>query len=553
MAVRQDHITLEQNQDTERLPDVASAPPGGESGRGIFSTAREGSIAAQKSSSTSIRRVASIRRAGGRLGSKLNSDSVDVQRPDRVRKDTGLSLDHAKSTIALAQNLQIPEINGEGLASVTETDEQPSDLEDFQIFVEQVSDLGRNGSFSTYHSAHGSISTYHSAQTHFSSLRSHPSTRSNFVPQCGANRTAIYEEQIAEDGEYVQLLESRQLWPVDPRIEQNWSGRGQHVVFKKHEQESISKVLQYKGNLGSTNSAIVQSVKCRRILLARKTIICSKRNMTQEEAIAEVSHLSRLAHAHIIRFIGTYVHGRELSILLYPVADYNLRGFLDDFQSGSSPPERQARMSASCTKFYSCLSSAVLHIHRNLTKHMDIKPQNVLVQERTSPTTSDTYYHIFIADFGISRSYEKKEEVETDGYTSFTRRYAAPEVVRLDRRGWPADIFSLGCVFFEIHNTMQSFSSDVHTTLEALLDKNVPRDAWRDTSFQANIAHLQSYLSKLATGQEPWMPAQTCYTISSMLNVRPQDRPTAEDLVAFFGEQDCCATGVVQLEATKDE
>ncbi|EAT78958.2 hypothetical protein SNOG_13511 [Parastagonospora nodorum SN15] len=494
MAVRQDHITLEQNQDTERLPDVASAPPGGESGRGIFSTAREGSIAAQKSSSTSIRRVASIRRAGGRLGSKLNSDSVDVQRPDRVRK--GLSLDHAKSTIALAQNLQIPEINGEGLASVTETDEQPSDLEDFQIFVEQVSDLGRNGSFSTYHSAHGSISTYH---------------------------------------------------------KQNWSGRGQHVVFKKHEQESISKVLQYKGNLGSTNSAIVQSVKCRRILLARKTIICSKRNMTQEEAIAEVSHLSRLAHAHIIRFIGTYVHGRELSILLYPVADYNLRGFLDDFQSGSSPPERQARMSASCTKFYSCLSSAVLHIHRNLTKHMDIKPQNVLVQERTSPTTSDTYYHIFIADFGISRSYEKKEEVETDGYTSFTRRYAAPEVVRLDRRGWPADIFSLGCVFFEIHNTMQSFSSDVHTTLEALLDKNVPRDAWRDTSFQANIAHLQSYLSKLATGQEPWMPAQTCYTISSMLNVRPQDRPTAEDLVAFFGEQDCCTTGVVQLEATKDE
>jgi hypothetical protein len=136
----------------------------------------------------------------------------------------------------------------------------------------------------------------------------------------------VYEAQHTyltnafRDDSYAQLLESQKLWPVDPLVELNWSGRGQHVLFQKDEQTLLNDILEVRDNLSSTRTAVAQSVKCRRILLARKTITCSKQTMTKEEAITEVSHLTGLNHAHILRIIGTYVKGHELSILLYPVA-----------------------------------------------------------------------------------------------------------------------------------------------------------------------------------------------------------------------------------------
>ena len=58
-------------------------------------------------------------------------------------------------------------------------------------------------------------------------------------------------------------------------------------------------------------------------------------------------------------------------------------------------------------------------------------------------------YKVYIADFGISRSYRTIPESETESPTSFTKTYAAPEVINQSRRGLSADVFSLGCVFAE--------------------------------------------------------------------------------------------------------
>jgi serine/threonine protein kinase len=343
--------------------------------------------------------------------------------------------------------------------------------------------------------------------------------------------------------EYAQLLREQKLWPVDPMIEQNWSGRGQHVEFKKDEQWLINDILEVQGNLGNTRTAFVQSVRCRRILLARKTITCGKQTMTREEAITEVSHLTRLNHAHILRVIGSYVKGRELSILLYPVADYNLENFLDEFRDAPGDSDMWNNMVHSSERFYSCLSSAVQCIHRSLTKHMDIKPQNILIRK-----IDKRRYSPYVADFGIARSYETPKEIETDSRTSFTKRYAAPEVVRQDLRGLSADIFSLGCVFIEIFTTFISEKDHVEwkIDLQAVLDGN----ALGDTSYQANVKELQAYLSKCIGLSEHFLVVKARLSMfGRMLKVKPRDRPTAESLVTYFGERPCCKTGSVQLQA----
>jgi serine/threonine protein kinase len=333
---------------------------------------------------------------------------------------------------------------------------------------------------------------------------------------------------------------------VHPDTEQNWSGRGQHVRFAVHEQPLINSILEVVDTIGSTRTATVQSVKCRRILLARKTILCGKRSMTPEEAISEVSHLTRLNHAHVLRVIGTYVKGRELSILLYPVADCNLEDYLQDLRTNTKPimSDEWWEVYYITQSFYHCLSSAIHHIHQNLTKHMDIKPQNILIVK--SP--KGKRIKPMIADFGIARWYQNPEDIETDGSTSFTKRYAAPEVVRQDSRGLPADIFSLGCVFLEILAATQALScGGLYNTLQSILQANV----MSDTSYQSNLKNIQNALSEFWARYPSDRVAAKNHAIllSEMLDEVPQNRPTAEDLIVQFPEMRCCGRGTPKFKA----
>ncbi|KAF2029752.1 kinase-like protein [Setomelanomma holmii] len=359
----------------------------------------------------------------------------------------------------------------------------------------------------------------------------------------------------ARTDEYAKLLQSQKLWPVDPMTEQNWSGRGQHAKFEKDEQQLIADLLVVQENLGSTRTAIVQSVKCRRILLARKTIICGRRSMTQADAVMEVAHLTRLSHAHIIRVIGTYVKGRELSILLYPVAEYNLDGFLEALQDESLDAGTLEAMLLSKTRFYSCLTNAVKYIHLNLTKHMDIKPQNILIRRTRQNVTKvslESPYKCYVVDFGIARAYETPEAIETDSRTAFTKRYAAPEVVKQEFRGLPADIFSLGCVFLEIVAASVAALEDM---IEELLASNVAGD----TSYSVNVARLCDLLIEVEQGRKQWRgdgridKDNMLKHIIEMLHPDPGQRPTADRLRASLGQHPCCEAGPEKLKAMPEE
>ena len=106
--------------------------------------------------------------------------------------------------------------------------------------------------------------------------------------------------------------------------------------------------------------------------------------------------------------------------------------------------------------FFGCLAMAVDFMHKRLTKHMDIKPKNLLIKHmgcgksRLGHIPASVRYKIIVADFGIARSYASAEESVTDSLTGFTRTYASPEVINQAPRSFKADIFSLGCVMLEM-------------------------------------------------------------------------------------------------------
>lgn len=81
------------------------------------------------------------------------------------------------------------------------------------------------------------------------------------------------------------------------------------------------------GPIGASLTAQIDKIRCRRILLARKTIVCGRR-LTLEEALIEVEHLQKLRHPHIVQLVGTYLQGKKFSVLLYTVADCDFNVFL---------------------------------------------------------------------------------------------------------------------------------------------------------------------------------------------------------------------------------
>jgi serine/threonine protein kinase len=388
--------------------------------------------------------------------------------------------------------------------------------------------------------------------------------------------------------EYLEILRERGLWPVDPHIEQNWSGEGQHVEFKKGEIGKINKLLTVEKLLGSGSAGFVYKVKCHRISMARKTIH-TRTSFTREKAIREVEHMARLKHSHIIRLIGTYVWRREFCILMYPVANGNLEMFLGCLRK--IPPEKdisdehssdddlfdmtQVRaMAFSCTGFYSCLSSAIRYIHGSFTKHMDIKPSNVLVQSRWHYRGGRPEYHskVYISDFDISRSYKTIDAANTDGETLCTRKYASPEVDQELVRGLSADIFSLGCVFLEISAALDSFqverSLDANSRIAPELQESRDTDQascklqdelenllisnqGSKPSYQGNLASFQELLNtRIPNYNQTSIPSRsTLQMIRKMIQEKPGDRPTAERLVQEFGEKACCIAGPDELEA----
>lgn len=343
--------------------------------------------------------------------------------------------------------------------------------------------------------------------------------------------SGMFTDGKMSNSDWLMHLHSRGILP-DEAVALDWSGRGQHAEYSADE-ELLIPLVEGKV-LGYSTSALVQSVRCRRIQLARKTIRCTRR-FTKEMAVTEVQHLQRVQHRHVVRVVGTYTFKKNLAILLYPATRWNLKEFLEEQGYTTHIHNR-----SSAWNFFGCLSNAMHFIHTQHVKHMDIKPGNILVRE------VERNYRVYIADFGIARAYKSAEESNTDSPTSFTRIYAAPEVALQFTRGYSADIFSLGCVFLEIH--------------EALSFRNRPKDLVTleslrtgDKSYQANLEAMMWWCDQFPAQPFEIRGEQADWhsMFKQMLDIKPQNRPSAAYLVHRLRHLTCgsCDTGPEPFEA----
>jgi serine/threonine protein kinase len=434
---------------------------------------------------------------------------------------------------------------------MTSERKNPWSLNLFSLFNDKTS-LADTDSLRTFWTASSSIfaGSMLSISTYFTATSG--TSRTELLPE------SSFEKRILEEG----------LKPT-PMEELDWSGRGEFIEFKSNEEVPLTVVRE----LASTSTAIVEEVQCRRIRLARKSMF-ARPEARLSAALDEIRHLKKLKHAHIVRIVGAYVLEREISILTYPVADYDLESFLKEFMYLEQTRENLSEIAVFLQKAPSCLSHGLAFVHENLIRHLDIKPKNVLVRrkmvshERKPAAVDDlSAYKVYLCDFGISTSFSSELDTKTDRPTARTWTYCAPEVIEGDSYGRAADVFSLGCIFAEIATCLAGKSLK---TFSCFRSGSIGRDGRlaEDSSFHANIPLVREWLRCLdivsstpgRTGQI-WDPR--CLdeifwtTIKStdiggnycsifleatdrMLSADPFCRPTLAQLLATMRNFACC-------------
>ncbi|KAL5119704.1 protein kinase D signaling [Pleosporales sp. CAS-2024a] len=278
--------------------------------------------------------------------------------------------------------------------------------------------------------------------------------------------------------------------------------------------------------LGSGGFSTVDEVVHRgtKLRLGRKTLK-NRDPAAVEELWKEVNVLQKLHHPHVIRFLGAYSQGDKMSMLLSPIADTTLSLWLDRFTL--KKPDNFGHI---ITKMFGCLLSSVRYLHeqRPVVKHLDIKPQNILIVEGDGE-----YPHVVLCDFGISTS----DDVCKGRPQPLTRQYVAPEVFGGNHgtcRTPAADIWSLGCVFAEMASLSFGQDNSKWAHLRKEFSGKAGKYYWQD------VSGLQCGLTALLEDAATTKERTVVRTLQAMLRREPTERPDAASLTLIFSPASCC-------------
>jgi len=223
----------------------------------------------------------------------------------------------------------------------------------------------------------------------------------------------------------------------------------------------------------------------------------------------EAQILARLQHPDVVTVFDSGVDHDEQFIVMELVEGPTLRELLDEESRLGS--ERAAEIAGR-------LAAALDFAHEHGVIHRDVKPSNVLLPPGG----------VKLADMGIARLLSPEALTATMSVRG-TAAYISPEQVRGDAIDGRTDLYSLGCVLFEMLAGRTPFEGD----LAAL-----------------SYAHTNTPAPPLRS-IDPSVPEPFDGLVASLLEKDPADRPQTGDHVRRSLEAAVRQTGVAQTDPTE--
>ena len=176
-----------------------------------------------------------------------------------------------------------------------------------------------------------------------------------------------------------------------------------------------------------------------------------------ERFLREAKAAARLRHPHIVAVFESGRIGEQYYIAAEFVAGQTLAAVLT-----KDPPDYHQAARWACD-----LALALDYAHNEGIVHRDIKPHNVMVNQRHQPQ---------IMDFGLAKRVDEDATLTVDGSVIGTPAYMPPEQARGDVAavGAASDQYSLGVVSYEMLCRQRPFSGTPQGVLHDVLHTEPP-------------------------------------------------------------------------------
>ncbi|KAL2094970.1 hypothetical protein ACEWY4_009689 [Coilia grayii] len=187
----------------------------------------------------------------------------------------------------------------------------------------------------------------------------------------------------------------------------------------------------------------------------------------------EIDIMRGLKHPNIVLLLDSFETDREV-VVVTEYAEGELFQILED---DGSLPESQVRQIA-CQ-----LVSALYYLHSHRILHRDMKPQNILLGKGGV---------VKLCDFGFARTMSVSTLVLTS--IKGTPLYMSPELVEEKPYDHTADLWSLGCILYELHTGVPPFYTNSIFQLVQMIVKDPVK--WPDSMSPGCTNFLQGLLTK---------------------------------------------------------
>ena len=205
------------------------------------------------------------------------------------------------------------------------------------------------------------------------------------------------------------------------------------------------------------------------------------------KCLKEVGLLRSLEHPNIVRYLDSFLDQEQLYIVLEWAGRGDLKNLISDHR------RRGVRMRESAVWcLFSQCCEAVRHCHERRIIHRDIKPSNIFVMDDGT---------LKLGDLGLGR-YLDLQSILAFSQVG-TPLYMSPEVLNGAGHHFASDVWSLGCLLYELA-VLKSPFAEKGLTMDRLFLKIVRGD------FPRIVRDFFPRLSRV---------------VDSMLNVEAKNRP----------------------------
>jgi len=177
--------------------------------------------------------------------------------------------------------------------------------------------------------------------------------------------------------------------------------------------------------------------------------VLNQQHWGNKEQLALLKHeyevAAKLTHPNIIRIYEFNTEGNIGFLVLDVFTDLNVKQAMRD--------RGQAPLLVSFRTIIEQVALALQHLHQKGWVHCDVKPDNFLLNEEDE---------LKLIDFSIAQKASKGLSAlfRRRGQVRGTRSYMSPEQIRNEALDARADVYSLGCVMYELLTGRLPFTGD---------------------------------------------------------------------------------------------